>query len=431
MALIDVVKWSGTPDLLAWRYPQSNLTTFTQLIVNESQEAVFFHKGKLLQKFGPGKHTLSTENIPLLHELYGLPFGGENPFMAEIWFVNKVFVLDVKWGTQQPFLVRDPEFGIIVPVRGFGQFGIRIGDAEHFLVKLVGTLPGFEKERLVDYFRGLLLSRATSTIVKTIQREKMCVLDIAAHIAELSEMLQESMREEFGEYGVELANFYVSQVSVPEDDPSVAALRTTLSQRADMDIRQYNYQQGRSFDVLDKAAQNDGAAGTIMGAGMGVGMGFGVGGAIGGMMNEVGNQTLAAQPMEPRRSCVRCGAALSSDARFCPACGQSGRENAPAAQVARCDQCGKPIPDGSKFCPSCGDRYNPCPTCRADVPQGAAACPVCGGNMPVICRCGTGVAPEAHFCPGCGKPMRKICSGCGAQIASGQLFCPKCGVKVE
>lgn len=242
MALIDIVQWSGTPDTFAWRFPESNLTTFTQLIVNQSQEAVLFHKGELIKTFGPGKHTLSTENIPILEKLYGIPFGGKNPFTAEVWFVNKVFSLDIKWGTASPFLIRDPEFGVMIPVRGFGQFGIRIANAETFLVKLVGTLPLFGKEQLTAYFRGLLMSRATSILARTMQDSKISVLDIAAHIALLSEALRSELLGEFEKYGIELINFYISQISIPEEDSSVIKLKETLSKRADMAALGYTYQ---------------------------------------------------------------------------------------------------------------------------------------------------------------------------------------------
>ena len=157
MAIIDMLKWDGHPHTYAWKFPNNNLTTMAQLIVNESQEAVLFSKGKILAKFGPGKHTLTTENIPILKELFGLPFGGQNPFTAEVWFVNKVIALDVKWGTQNPIQLKDPLYNVMVPVRAFGQFGVQIEDSIKFLVKLVGTLQAFNSDDLSNYFKGLLI----------------------------------------------------------------------------------------------------------------------------------------------------------------------------------------------------------------------------------------------------------------------------------
>lgn len=372
MALIDIVQWSGTPDTFAWRFPESNLTTLTQLIVNQSQEAVLFHKGELLKTFGPGKHTLSTENIPILEKLYGIPFGGKNPFTAEVWFVNKVFSLDIKWGTASPFLIRDPEFGVMIPVRGFGQFGIRIANAETFLVKLVGTLPVFGKEQLTTYFRGLLMSRATSILARTMQNEKISVLDIAAHIALLSEALHGELLGEFEKYGIELINFYISQISIPEEDPSVVKLKETLSKRADMAALGYTYQQERSFNVLENAAQNEGTAGTIMGAGMGLGMGVGIGKATGQMMNEVTGAV-----RKPECSCPSCGHTISQDAQFCSKCG-AVRERSFSIKNS-CGKCHATMPSGAKFCPACGAKATTyCAVCGQELVAGQAFCTACG-----------------------------------------------------
>lgn len=433
MALIDVVRWNGTPDVFAWRFPETNLTTFTQLVVNQSQEAVLFDKGKLLRKFGPGKHTLSTENIPLLENLYGIPFGGQNPFTAEVWFVNKVTALDVKWGTQQPFLVRDPEFKVVIPVRGFGQFGVTIEDAEKFLVKLVGTLPLFDRQRLVDYFRGMLLSRATAVIARTVTERKISVLDIAARIAELSDQLRDDLSEQFLQFGIRLVNFFVNQISVPEDDPAVVELRKALSKKADMDIRGYTYQQERSYDVLQNAANNEGVAGGVMGAGMGLGMGFGVGGALNGLMQGVLANTMHTQTagQQTATSCVSCGTPIPGGGKFCPLCGRLQAGPATQAAVRKCDKCGSEVPSGAKFCPRCGDPYNPCPSCGGDVAADATVCPACGKPMPVVCPgCGESVAADAKFCPSCGTAMRGVCPSCGCEVRAQQAFCAGCGTKI-
>ena len=140
MAFIDVVEWSpSNNDVYAWRFPESNLSTATQLIVRESQEAVFFSKGQMLGKFGPGKHRLTTENLPLLRRLYGIPFGGTNPFFAEVWFVNKAMPLTIDWRTTT-MRVMDPYYGTMVPLCAAGRYGVKVTDAEKFLVKLIGTM---------------------------------------------------------------------------------------------------------------------------------------------------------------------------------------------------------------------------------------------------------------------------------------------------
>ena len=152
MAIVSVVKYDGNPDVFAWKYPDSELGTWTQLIVNESQQAILFKGGQALDVFEAGRHTLSTNNIPFLETIINLPFGGQSPFSAEVWFVSKQFNLDVKWGTPSPIQIQDPVFGVFVPVRSHGVFGIQIDDAKRFLVKLVGTLPSFTKTILCGTF---------------------------------------------------------------------------------------------------------------------------------------------------------------------------------------------------------------------------------------------------------------------------------------
>ena len=164
MAIIDLVKWNGNPSILAWRFPSDQLSTWTQLIVNETQEAYVVKEGVYQGPFGPGRHTLDTENIPLLTSLMGLPFGGKSPFTAEVWFVNRATNLDIKWGTPDPIQLQDPKYQLMVPVRAFGQYGVKITDAKKFLLKLVGTLPGFDAATLAEYFKGVFTTKIKSNI---------------------------------------------------------------------------------------------------------------------------------------------------------------------------------------------------------------------------------------------------------------------------
>jgi len=136
MAIIDVVKFEGPPDVFAWRYPNQELGTWTQLIVHESQEAILYKGGQALDSFSAGRHTLSTANIPILSNIINLPFGGKSPFTAEVWFINKMRSLDVKWGTSAPIQLQDPKYNIIVSVRAFGQFGVQISNPRKFLGKM-------------------------------------------------------------------------------------------------------------------------------------------------------------------------------------------------------------------------------------------------------------------------------------------------------
>ena len=297
MAIIDLVKWSGTPDLLAWKFPSEQLSTWTQLIVNESQEAFVVRGGVYEGPFGAGRHTLSTENLPILRTLIGLPFGGKSPFSAEVWFVNRAINLDVKWGTPDPIQLQDPKFQMMIPVRAFGQYGVRVENSKLFLLKLVGTVHGFDTVVLSDYFRGTFITKIKTEIANVIIKGGQSVLDISTQLEAISGALRTVLAMEMAEYGIHLEQFNVHSINLPETDPAVKTLKAALARRAEMQIIGFNYQQERSFDVMQTAAGNEGAAGTMQGAGLGLGMGVGVGVPIGNAMGVIaGNLQTSAQP---------------------------------------------------------------------------------------------------------------------------------------
>lgn len=229
MAVIDLVKWDGSAQLLAWKFPSQELSTWTQLIVNESQEAFLVRGGVYDGPFGAGRHTLSTENIPLIREFLGIPFGGKSPFAAEVWYVNKTTNLDVKWGTPDSIQLQDPRYQIMVPVRAFGQYGVRIEDAKRFLLKLVGTVTRFDVDTLNEYFRGVFITRIKTEIANTIVQKGMSVLEISTQLDILSEALKKTLSSEMAEYGVSLSQFNIHSINVPEDDPAVKSLKAALS----------------------------------------------------------------------------------------------------------------------------------------------------------------------------------------------------------
>jgi len=236
MAVFDVVKYDGAADVYAWKFPNQNLNTGSQLIVNEAQEALLFKDGLALDLFPSGKYKLDTENMPILAGMMKLPFGGRTPFSAEVWFVNKAYTLDIKWGTASPIQIQDPRYGVFIPLRSYGQFGVRIINTKKFLLKLVGTTPVFDKNHLVQYFRGVYMTRVKDALSSYLVHKKVSILEINAYLDELSLYMREKIGPEFDEYGIELVNFYVNDVSVPEDDPAVWKLKNALAKKAEMDI---------------------------------------------------------------------------------------------------------------------------------------------------------------------------------------------------
>lgn len=433
MAIADIVKCDMTSDVFAQKFPNDALSTFSQLIVNESQEAVLYRGGQALDVFGPGRHTLETGNIPLLSKLINLPFGGQSPFQAEVWFVNKVSVLDIKWGTATPIQLQDPKYNVFIPLRTHGQFGVRIDDSRKFLVKLVGTMPMFDRTFLTNYMKGIYLTKVKDALSKYLVNKRVSILEINAYIDELSLAVCDTVRPGFAEFGIGLQNFFVSDISVPEDDSAVIKLKAALAKRAEMDIVGYNYQQERSFDTLEGAATNPGAGSAgMMGAGMGLGMGVGIGGAFGGAMGGLA-QGLTTSAMV---KCAKCGFDCAQGTRFCGKCGadmQTPAAGAPTAEATTttCNQCGKSFSRKAKFCPDCGDVYKPCGACGADLDTASDVCPVCGFVAPKACgKCGAATDDgKTKFCPECGQSFVQKCAGCGCQMANGTKFCPDCGAK--
>lgn len=431
MAIIDVVKFEGAPQVFAWKYPEQELGTSSRLIVGETQEAILFKGGKALDLFGPGQYTLETQNIPVLQSLINLPFGGQSPFTAEVWFVNKIHTLDVKWGTSTPLMLQDPKYQIILSVRSYGQFGMKIEDSRKFLLKLIGTLPSFGIDELRKHFRGLLMMNIHEIISSYLVHKKISILEINAYQSEIAKHVGERIAPVFEEYGIKLLHFFVDSINTPDDEPATVRLKEALAKKAEMDIMGYTYQQDRSYNMLEGTAKDeDGTASGTMGAGLGQGMDVGVDGAAGDPMSGLtlsrylaGSETSGLSRYlagNAYKSCLHCGKLSRQDASFCIACGHRYGSPAPSAgqrEETVCNICGNSFPGTAKFCPHCGDAHNPCRACGTDNPEDAAACVKCGYALQAgTCReCGERVPSAAKFCMNCGTGV----DGAGGVIERG------------
>ena len=285
MALIDVVKTVSDDNVFVVKYPSDDLRIGSQVIVNTSQTAFFVKGGKIFDQFESGTHTIKSENIPLLNKLINLPFGGNSPFQAEVWFVNLISKLDLKWGTPNPIQLEDPKYKVIVPIRAYGQYGFKISNPRIFLENLVGNMTVFTAEKVNDYFKGKVLSSLTSLITSKMIANNISILEINAHLDDLSTFASEKIRNEFEKYGIEIVNFLFISINIPEDDSSIVKLKEAKDLATKIQILGRDvYQMDRSFGVLDKAAENEGGvAGTLAGAGLGFGMGAG----LANQMNQV------------------------------------------------------------------------------------------------------------------------------------------------
>ena len=391
MAFIDVVEWQPqSNDIYAWRFPHENLSTGTQLIVHENQEAVLFSKGKIFGKFGPGKHTLSTENLPLLRNLYGIPFGGKNPFTAEVWFVNKAEPLIIDWVTP-PARIRDPDYGQMIPIISKGRYGLKVEDAEKFLVKLVGTLKTFDTTELTDHFKGMLIAKANSSIATFMTSNNVGITQISLYLEQLSKFLSEPMRDFWYDFGIKLTGFFVTSVDVDTSTSEGRKIVDAMSDRSAQNIAGYTWSQKQAFGAVNNAVQNSRGGIGIIGAAMMMGGGLG------------GNSGIGSAIMTPKGDGV-----LAS---------QSGIPSINQKSVVFCSKCGKSFSAANNFCPHCGDPYIPCPVCGRDNDINAKRCTVCGASLQAQNNLNSMMAGNT-------------CSRCGASVPSGTKFCPNCGKKI-
>lgn len=381
MKLYDIVKWdpegSDGENVLVYKHEAEDFNTHTQLIVHASQEAIFFKDGRDLDVFDAGRHTLSSDNLPVLKKLINIPTGGETPFHCEVYFINKITLNDLKWGTQEAIIVQDPLEQANVHVRAHGMFGARISEGRKILRKVVGTRGLWTKTQFTEYLKAQMIERVKTALGQAMVMRGISVLQISAFISDLSREVQNQLAPFFDEYGMTLTNFSFNSILPLEED--LKGINESKIMRRKRALEGYTYQQEHSFDVLKSAAENTGTAGGMMGIGMGAGMGFGLGGAfgagMGGMAQNLTTGGAAAGGAEAMQTCAHCGAKIPAGVKFCSTC---GNEVVPPGTIV-CTQCGTKLPAGSKFCFSCGTKLsNVCVKCGKELPLGANFCDGCG-----------------------------------------------------
>lgn len=287
MAIFNVIKCEMIDGIFCQKYPSDNIKMGSQLIVYPSQSAIFVKGGQICDIFAPGTYTISTENIPIIGALVNLPYGGESPFKAEIWFVNHISKLDMPWGTPHPIQIEDPKYKIIVPVRAHGQYGLKVKESDKFLKNLIGNLSVFTTDKIDSYYKGKIVTLLNSIIAQQIIEKGISVLDINTQLLQMSQECESLLNKMLDKYGVSIIDFNIMSISIPENDPSVIKLKEAKDIKARMDIAGKDvYQMERSFDVLEKAAGNEGAGGQMMAMGAGLGVGVGIGGVLGNMSHQ-------------------------------------------------------------------------------------------------------------------------------------------------
>lgn len=298
MVLIDVIKCEVNDQEFVYKFPSDDLKIGTQLVVYPGQTAFFVKGGKMCDEFMSGTYTIKTENIPILNKIINLPFGGESPFKADVWFVNQINKLDMKWGTPQPIQLEDPKYGIIVPVRAFGQYGIKVSNPRLFMETLIGNMTSFTADKINNYFKGRIIAQLSSLITEKMISEKISILEINAHLLMMSGYCQNQLAQNFLKYGIELVDFTFISINVPQDDASLKKLKNAIDKAAQLRIVGRDiYQMDRSFDVLEKAATNEGPIGSAANMGIGLGMGISAGNQVGSMMGQNINTNAVPPPL--------------------------------------------------------------------------------------------------------------------------------------
>jgi membrane protease subunit (stomatin/prohibitin family) len=356
---IDIIEWENQDgNILVHRFERhdNEIKNGAQLIVRPGQRAVFVNEGKIADSFGPGKHRLETKNLPILATLKGWKYGFDSPFKAEVYFINATELLDRKWGTPSPVMMRDADFGA-VRLRARGNYSYRVGLTEDMISRFVGSRDEFS----VDNIEGQLRTRIISSFSDSLGELKIPALDIVAQYDEISAAMQKKLAGIFEDLGLNLLSFTLENVSVPE------AVQKALDERASMgavgDLN--NYAKFQAANAMRDAAANDSG----MAGGM---MGMMVGGQLGGAMGGALQQNTPAPA--PTVTCPKCGQAVAQGAKFCSNC---GADMTPPAVA--CPKCGKPVAPGAKFCGECGAPLKAsCVKCGAELTPGTKFCPACG-----------------------------------------------------
>lgn len=361
--LIEVIEATDfSKDLMVFQYPVENheIKMGAQLTVREGQCAIFVNEGVIADIYGPGRYTLTTENMPVMTKLKSWKYGFDSPFKAEVFFVSTRLFTDQKWGTQKPVLMRDKEFGMI-RMSAFGVFAFRVVQPEVFMREIFGTLSSYSTADITGYLRRILVSGLSDTIGES----GIAAIDIVNSYDELAAVAAKKLQPSFAPLGLSLQTLIIENISLPEEVEKAIDKRTTMGVLGDMG----DYTRYQAAEAIRDFAQNEGSGG-IAGVGIGLGAGAQVGQVFAGAMNA--NTAAPAPAAAPAAStCAACGASVPAGAKFCPSCGKNPR---PAGRV--CPGCGADVPADGRFCPSCGKSLV-CKSCGSPL-SGGKFCPSCG-----------------------------------------------------
>ena len=386
--IAEIIKYEGDNSTFIWKHPCEDFNSLTQLIVHESQEAIFFMNGQALDLFGAGRYTLETQNIPLIGKVLNRATGDKSQFHCEVYFINKTEQMSIKWGTDSKVQYIEPTYGFPLSIGASGEMSLRVDNSRKLLLKLVGTENVLSQQKLVNFFQAFLRTRVKTCIAQVMKSNAINIFEIDENLTLFSDAIKKLLINDFTEYGVTLEQFLVTTIIKPDGDKQYekfkelhfrqyadiaeAKLRQQVSiidaeteakkvvidsqaQATKRSQEGYTYVQERGFDVAEKVAQNE-AVGQMTNLGVGLGAMAGVGGAVGGVVgttvgNVLNNSSNIDTKVNEGNFCDNCGAKLMVNAKFCDECG-----TAVAKSTDICATCGYKFERPGKFCPRCGTK---------------------------------------------------------------------------
>ena len=459
--IADIIKYEGDNSTFIWKHPSEDFNSLSQLIVHESQEAIFFMNGQALDLFGPGRYTLETQNIPKIGKFLNKATGDESPFHCEVYFINKTVQMAVKWGTDSKVRFLDPNFGIPLEIGACGEMNLAVSDSRKLLIKLVGTMngiawdesgAGFTKS-IQNSFRPLISTAVKTNLSSAIKENNINILEVDENLEKLSDVLRFSILDGFEEYGLTIPQFYITNVLLPENDPNFKRMKElhtvsfqtkmiqaeTLVKTAQADAeaevtaarRRIELERQETETEVAKReaerelikAQTEAQAAKMTGFAEaeimrakgydgkdvltaevqkayaeGLGnMTINGGGGVAGDMIGLGVGMAAAGAVAPQLGEMFKGFAPASSAKV-------------SAPAAKCSKCGAQLPENAKFCLECGEKV---------VSEDKIVCPECGKTV-----------AKGKFCPECGHKFITACPKCGKEVVPGAKFCLECGEKL-
>ena len=377
MELYSVIK-NDRPldDLLVWKCEKEDFNNNSQIIVMESEEALFVKDGIVVGTITAGKHTLNTENFPFINGLRKMVTGGESPFNCKIYFIDKAHKLEILWGTDTPIQMRDAEYGFAVGVRARGSYSIQIKDSKKFFVKLVGNTEFFTKEQIQEQFRSAFQSKIKVSIAKTMKECKYTVLDMNTELETIGQSVETDLSEILDEYGIRLVNFYISDISIPEDDPNYQIINKAYAKahagKIEINVQGDMWGKLTAKELLKDVATNPGAGGMAA-----MGAGIGVGAASAGVFNNLANQLFTPMQNEQvKEQQPQQNIGQNRVSRFAP----KSATTTSGSTTIKCPNCGNKIPATSKFCGNCGTKIEEsvCKNCGTKLEKTTKFCPICG-----------------------------------------------------